>query len=48
MLLFWLVLILAIVLVAGSALTLLRTARKPRLPDQVEPKPYADDEDGGW
>ncbi len=42
---FWAVLILAVLLVAGNALLLLRTAKKPRIPDSVKPKPYRDDEE---
>lgn len=45
---FWGLLILAIVLVVGSALVLLRTARPPRLPGSIKPKPYDDDDQGGW
>jgi hypothetical protein len=40
---FWLFLILVIVLVLGNALTLLRTAKKPPIPEGVKPKPYKDD-----
>lgn len=42
---FWFFLILVIVLVLGNALTLLRTAKRPYIPEGVKPKPYKDDED---
>jgi hypothetical protein len=45
MTLFWIFLILVIVLVVGNALILLRTARKPHLPEGVRPQPYGDEED---
>ena len=43
--------LLGIVLVGGSALVLLRTAKKPRIPDSVKAQPYSDDDDEdrrGW
>ncbi|MGR9114486.1 MAG: hypothetical protein ACU85E_01875 [Gammaproteobacteria bacterium] len=40
--------LLAVILIIGSALILLRTAKKPRLPGSVKAKPYQDDEDSGW
>lgn len=40
--------ILVLAVVAGNALTLLRTAKKPRIPDSVKPKPYGDEDEGGW
>ncbi len=45
---FWLFLTLLIVLVLGNALTLLRTAKKPKIPEGVKPKPYKDDDEAGW
>jgi hypothetical protein len=45
---FWLLLIVAVVVIVGSALILLRTARKPKLPGSIKPKPYGDDDEGGW
>ncbi|MGR9046883.1 MAG: hypothetical protein ACU83N_16500 [Gammaproteobacteria bacterium] len=39
---------LSVVLIIGSALILLRTAKKPRLPDSVKSQPYQDDEGSGW
>jgi hypothetical protein len=45
MTLFWLFLFLAIAMVVGNAMTLLRTARKPKLPEGVKPQPYTDDGD---
>lgn len=41
---FWIILTLVIVLVLGNALTLLRTAKKPKIPQGVKPQPYRDDE----
>ncbi len=43
--LFFLALAIAIILILGSALVLLRTARFPRVPPGVKPDPYDDDED---
>ena len=40
--------VLALVLVVGSALVLLRTARQPKVPPSVKSKPYRDDEASGW
>lgn len=37
--------IIALLVIVGNALLLLRTARKPKVPDSVTPKPYRDDED---
>ncbi|HWO99987.1 MAG TPA: hypothetical protein VNL74_05095 [Methylococcus sp.] len=37
--------IIAFLVIVGNALLLLRTARKPRLPASVKPRPYRDDED---
>lgn len=45
---FWLFMTLVIVLVVGNALTLLRTAKPPKIPEGAKPKPYRDDEEGGW
>ena len=39
---------LAIVLILGNAMILLRTAKKPNIPDSVENRPFRDDEDAGW
>lgn len=44
MMLFWIVLALVILVVAGNALILLRTAKKPRIPAGVKPQPYEDDD----
>lgn len=41
---FWMVLILAILVVAGNALILLRTAKLPRVPSGVKPQPDRDDD----
>ena len=48
MTLFLIVLALAIGIVAGNAWVLLRTARKPDIPDGVKPQPYRDEDPGGW
>jgi hypothetical protein len=42
---FFLVLAGALIFVVGSALVLLRTAKKPRIPPTVKPDPYGDDDD---
>ena len=44
MMLFWIVLALVILVVAGNALILLRTAKKPRIPAGVKPQPYEDED----
>jgi len=41
---FWMVLILAILVVAGNALILLRTAKLPLVPSGVKPQPDRDDD----
>ncbi|MDD5273692.1 MAG: hypothetical protein PHU14_13350 [Methylovulum sp.] len=44
----WIILfIVALLFVLGSALLLLRSAKTPKLPAQLKPQPY-DDDDGGW
>ncbi|MDD5034347.1 MAG: hypothetical protein PHE55_06275 [Methylococcaceae bacterium] len=40
---FWFMLLL--VVVVGNAMVLLRTAKRPNIPDSVKPKPYRDDEE---
>jgi len=42
---FWLALILALVVVVGNAMLLLRTARRPKLPGLADPRPRQDGED---
>ncbi len=37
--------LIGVALVFGSAFILLRTARRPKLPRGVKPKPYSDDDD---
>lgn len=44
----WLALGLAFLVVAGNALLLLRTAKKPKLPGSYKPRPGRDEEGGGW
>jgi hypothetical protein len=45
----WIILfILALLFVLGSALLLLRSAKIPKIPDDVKPQPYQNDDDGGW
>ena len=34
---------LAILLIIGNALILLRTAKTPKIPDRVKPRPYEDE-----
>jgi hypothetical protein len=36
---------LALLIVLGNALLLLRTAKKPRIPDSVKPQPYEDEDE---
>lgn len=45
MTLFWIFLLLAISLIVGSAMALLRTAKKPKIPKGVKPQPYQDDDE---
>jgi hypothetical protein len=45
MTLFWIILGLVFILVTGNALVLLRTAKKPRIPQGVKPQPYDSDEE---
>ena len=40
--------LLAVCLVFGSALVLLRTANKPRVPKDFKPGEYEDDDSNGW
>jgi uncharacterized protein YxeA len=40
--------ILAVVLIVGSALILLRNAKFSKVPDTVKPKPYEEDEADHW
>ena len=44
----WIVSVLAVLVVVGNALLLLKTAKKPKLPDSVKPDLYKNDDDGGW
>jgi hypothetical protein len=37
-------LLLAVIIIAGNALILLRTAKKPKLPKSVRPQPYGNDD----
>jgi hypothetical protein len=41
--LFWIFFGLAVLVVLGSALMLLSTARKPKIPEGVKPQPYDDE-----
>lgn len=43
----WLIIVLALALIIGNALVLLRTAKKPQASKEVRPQPY-DDEGSGW
>jgi hypothetical protein len=40
--------IVAILFVLGSALILLRSAKIPKIPDNVKPQPYKDDDSEDW
>jgi len=45
----WMVLfIVAVLFVLGSALILLRSAKTPKIPDNVKPQPYKDDNSDDW
>lgn len=44
MMLFWIVLALVILVVAGNAFILLRTAKKPRIPAGVKPQLYEEED----
>jgi len=45
----WMVLfIVAVLFVLGSALILLRSAKIPKIPDNVKPQPYNDDNSDDW
>jgi hypothetical protein len=44
MTLFWIFLFLVIAIVVGNAMALLRTAKKPKIPEGVKPQPYRDEE----
>lgn len=46
----WIVIfIVALLFVLGSALLLLRSAKTPRIPDNVKDQPYQEDDDAdGW
>ncbi len=45
----WIILfIVALLFVLGSALLLLRSAKIPKIPDQVKPQPYQHDDDSEW
>lgn len=41
-------LLLAFCLVFGAALVLLRTAKRPKIPDHYKPKEYDEDDSNGW
>lgn len=45
MAMFWVILAVVVTIVVGNALVLLRTAKKPKIPETGKPKPYQDDED---
>jgi hypothetical protein len=45
----WIVLfIVAVLFVLGSALILLRSAKTPKIPDNVKPQSYDDDDSDDW
>jgi len=45
----WIVLfIVAVLFVLGSALILLRSAKTPKVPDNVKAQPYDQDEEDDW
>ena len=44
----YIIIFLALIVIVGNALLLLRTANKPKIPDSVKPHPYEDEDDSGW
>lgn len=44
---FWVAIVLVVAIILGNLMILLRTAKKPKIPDSVKPKPYKDD-DENW
>jgi hypothetical protein len=45
----WIVLfIVAVMFVLGGALILLRSAKIPKIPDNVKPQPYDEDDSDDW
>jgi Protein of unknown function (DUF2897) len=48
----YLIIFLALSVVVGNALILLRTANKPKIPESVNPQPFEDEDededDSGW
>jgi hypothetical protein len=45
----WIVLfIVALLFVLGSALILLKTAKMPKIPDNVKSQPYGEDKSDDW
>ncbi|CAI8967546.1 DUF2897 family protein [Methylocaldum szegediense] len=42
---FWIGIVLVVGIILGNLMILLRTAKKPKIPDSVKSKPYKDDED---
>jgi len=44
---FWIAIVLVVAIILGNLMILLRTAKKPKVPDSVKPKPYRDD-DESW
>lgn len=45
MTLFWIFLSIVILVVFGNAMTLLRSATPPKIPEGVKPKPYCEDDE---
>lgn len=44
----YLVIFLVLLFIIGNALVLLRTAKKPKVPESVKPQPYEDDDESEW
>jgi hypothetical protein len=44
---FWIAIVLVVAIILGNLMILFRTAKKPKIPDSVKPKPYKDD-DENW
>ena len=44
----YIIIFLALIVIVGNLLILLRTAKKPKIPENVKPQPYEDEDDSGW
>lgn len=44
----YLIIFLVLMFIIGNALVLLRTAKKPKIPDKFESQPYRVNDESGW